>query len=64
MTFLNGKIIKFGTFLAAANGIISSDEDGYKEKIYEYKDYLKREEAIRSALSGAEKEYYIYGEYI
>ncbi len=54
----------FGTMVAAVNGIIMSEAPGYSEKLAEFKDYLKRESGIRTALTVAEREFSEYAEYL
>lgn len=55
---------KFGTILAAANGIITQDEADYTEFIAKYRDVLKKSSSITSAVSYAEKVFAPYAEYL
>ncbi|HBG8070153.1 TPA: hypothetical protein KRF88_002737 [Clostridioides difficile] len=55
---------QFGTAIATANGIIKPEVPGYEEKIEEYKDLLKKDSSIMSALSFAEKEFAPYSDYL
>lgn len=54
----------FGTVVAVVNGIIMSGEPGYSEKLAEFKDYLKRDSSIRTALTVAKREIAEYAEYL
>lgn len=47
---------KLGLIASVTNGIISVDIDGYEETVANYLEYLKKEKAIESAVSYAEKE--------
>lgn len=53
-----------GTFVSAANGLITVDMDGYAEHIAKYRDCLKKEGSMKSAVSYAEKELAPYVEYL
>lgn len=55
---------QLGTFVAAANGIITSDAEDYEDKINSYKELLKKESSIKTRLSYAEKEFAPYAEYL
>ena len=55
---------QFGTFVATANGIISSDVSGYDEKIAGYKELLLNERSIRDRISYIEKELALYAEFL
>lgn len=55
---------QLGTFVSAANGIISPTDEGYSEKIADYKALLKKEDSVKVALSVAEKEFAPYSEYL
>lgn len=46
---------QFGTFVAAANGLVSVDIDGYAEKLAAYRDILKKESSIKTGLSYSER---------
>ena len=50
--------------ITKANGIIKPEVPGYAEKIEEYKDLLKKDSSIMSALSFAEKEFAPYSDYL
>jgi hypothetical protein len=47
---------KLGLIASITNGIISVDIGGYEETVANYLEYLKKETAIKSAVSYAEKE--------
>ena len=55
---------QLGTFLSISNGIITISDEGFAEKITEYRDVLKRENSLKTALSVAEKEFAPYSEYL
>lgn len=55
---------QLGTFISAANGIITMDADGYADRIDSYRELLKNESSIKSGLSYAEKEFAPYAEYL
>ena len=55
---------QFGTFVASANGIISSDISGYPEKIARYKEFLLNERSIRERIIYVEKELAPYTEFL
>ncbi|MCM1190684.1 MAG: hypothetical protein NC541_15525 [bacterium] len=55
---------RLGTFISAANGIIQSDAPEYDARIAEYKDCLKSEISLQTAVSRAEKELAPYTEYL
>lgn len=55
---------QFGTFVAAANGLVSVDIDGYAEKLAAYRDILKKESSIKTGLSYSEREFAPYAEYL
>lgn len=55
---------QFGTFVAAANGLVSVDIDGYAEKLAAYRDILKKESSIKTGLSYSEREFASYAEYL
>ena len=55
---------QLGTFVSAANGIITVDADGFLERIDGYRDILKKENSIRTAYSYAEKQVAPYAEYL
>lgn len=61
--FSNGEEKKLGTVLVVANGFVSL-KDTYQNKIDEYRNILKKEKAIRTAVSYAEKELAPYIEYL
>ena len=70
----NGRIItvqfpdvgekQLGTFISASNGIIKSDVPDYEARIAEYKNILKSENSLKTAVSYAEKELAPYAEYL
>lgn len=64
VNFKDGDIRKLGIVLSAVNGIIVSGIEGYSERIREYRDILKKESSIRSAVSFAEKNFAPYAEYL
>ena len=55
---------QLGTFVSAANGIITVNDEEYKERIDGYRDVLKKENSIRTAYSYAEKQFAPYAEYL
>lgn len=55
---------KLGTFISAANGIISTDANGYADNIASYRDVLKKESSIKTEVSYAEREFAPYAEYL
>ena len=62
--FANGDKKKFGMFLSAVNNIIVSQTDDYAEQMQKYRETLKKEAAIKNAVSYAEKNFAEYAEYI
>ncbi len=62
--FANGDKKKFGMVLSAVNNIIVSQTDDYAEQMQKYKETLKKEAAIKNAVSYAEKNFAEYAEYI
>lgn len=62
--FTSGEKRKFGVVLSVANDIIVSHVSDYLEKIQKYRDVLKKETAIKSELSYAEKKFAPYAEYL
>ncbi len=55
---------RLGTFVSAANGIISVDEAGYSKRISEYKEVLNRRDSIIHTLNIAEKSLAQYTEFL
>ena len=53
-----------GTALSAANGIISSATDDYKENIEKYMDVLKKDSSIETIIKAAERDFEPYAEYL
>lgn len=53
---------QLGTFSSAANDIITVDKEEYTIQIEKYREYLKRERSIKTALSYAETEFAQYAE--
>lgn len=62
--FANGDKKKFGMVLSAVNNIIVSQTDDYAEQMQKYRETLKKEAAIKNAVSYAEKNFAEYAEYI
>ena len=62
--FANGDKKKFGMVLSAVNNIIVSQTDDYAEQMQKYREILKKEAAIKNAVSYAEKNFAEYAEYI
>ncbi len=55
---------RLGTFVSAANGIISVDEAGYSKRISEYKEVLSRGDSIIYTLNNTEKSLAPYIEFL
>lgn len=55
---------QLGTFVSAANGLITADAADYAEKMEKYKDVLKSEYSIHTAVNYAEKELAPYADYL
>ena len=53
-----------GTFVSAANGLITVNAENYSEKIKDYAALLKEDSSIRNRLSFAEKEFAPFAEYL
>ena len=64
VNFKDGDLRKLGIVLSAVNDIIVSGIEGYSERIREYRDILKKESSIRSAVSFAEKNFAPYAEFL
>ena len=64
VNFQDGGVRKLGIVLSAVNDIIISGIEGYRERIEEYRDILKKESSIRSAVSFAEKNFVSYAEFL
>ena len=54
--FENGERKKLGTFVSVANGLITTDAEGFVERIEEYRDLLKKEKSITAAVGYAERQ--------
>ena len=50
--------------MSAANGIITSHMENYDEMPGSYREVIKKEAAIRNAVSYAEKNFSMYAEYL
>ena len=48
----------------AANGILTTESEDFNEKMEQYRSILKKEKAIVSAVSYAEKQFAPYAEYL
>lgn len=55
---------RLGTFVSAANGLITVNTEDYSEKIKDYAALLKEDSSIRNHLSFAEKEFAPFAEYL
>ena len=55
---------RLGTFVSAANGLITVNAEDYSEKIKAYAALLKEDSSIRNRLSFAEKEFAPFAEYL
>ena len=64
VNFQDGDIRKIGIVLSAVNDIIVSEIEGYRGRIEECRDILKKESSIRSAVSFTEKNFAPYAEYL
>ncbi len=62
--FANEEKKKLGIVLSAANNIVELCTDDYAENIGRYRDVLKKESAIKNAVSYAEKNFVPYAEYL
>ena len=64
MEFEDGTKKKLGLTVSAANGIITSHMENYDEMPGSYREVIKKEAAIRNAVSYAEKNFSMYAEYL
>ena len=64
VNFQDGDIRRLGIVLSSVNDIIVSGIEGYGGHIEKYRDILKKESSIRSAVSFAEKNFAPYAEYL
>ena len=62
--FEDGTKKKLGLTVSAANGIITSHMENYDEMPGSYREVIKKEAAIRNAVSYAEKNFSMYAEYL
>ena len=53
-----------GVTVSVANGIISTDAEGYEDRMKTYRELLKKDNSIRTGVSYAEKEFAPYSEYL
>ena len=64
VVFANQEEKRLGLVVSAANDIIFINEEEYKVKINGYKEFLKKDQAIRLAVSYAENELVPYIDYL
>lgn len=55
---------KLGTFISVANGLITVDDEEFTHRVAEYKDVLKKEKSVISAVEYAERQLSPYVDYL